>query len=267
MATSTNQIVMKHMQFNGQKVKRWIHNGVLTYIAGSTVTYICNGSAYTEEVDSGADCLSPKTFTPAMAGATFKGWSNSPDSTQILTSLTMGDEPITLYAVFKIADSIKYLSFDIQEYSKVISTTGTYHSIYTGVDKSLYSGAKLALSYMDAETHYAYSRLYLRFTDRSVSAQIANVYNDGETSSIVSSNLNPAITFANATGTANLSLLAISAGTGAGYEGSTQADYVLQGGTLTLIGRTIVSSAVEEEPANTTSVLGEATLGDMILGS
>lgn len=45
------------------------------YSAGNIVTYyVDSGTYYTEEVDSDASCLSPKTFTPSKDGWSFVGW-------------------------------------------------------------------------------------------------------------------------------------------------------------------------------------------------
>lgn len=71
--------------------------------ASSAVTYVVDGStAYSEDVTRGNSVLSPTTFTPSKSGYTFVGWrENNTASNSVLTSKTMGDSPITLYAVFK----------------------------------------------------------------------------------------------------------------------------------------------------------------------
>ena len=103
-----NNIKLKNITYNGQKVKKWNHNGVRIYNAGSTVTYcVDTDTVYTEEVDSEASCLSPKTFTPTKSGWNFVGWrENKVASSTVLTSKIMGDSPITLYAVFKKAITV-----------------------------------------------------------------------------------------------------------------------------------------------------------------
>lgn len=72
------------------------------YSSGNIVTYYVESNiSYQEEVDEGASCLSPKTFTPAKSGWTFVGWRvDKTANATVLTSKVMGDEPITLYAVF-----------------------------------------------------------------------------------------------------------------------------------------------------------------------
>lgn len=98
-----NGTILKKMGFNGAKVKKWHHNDVKVYSAGNIVTYyVDSGASYQEEVDSEASCLTPKTFTPTKSGWTFVGWrEDKAASSSVLSSKVMGDNPITLYAVFK----------------------------------------------------------------------------------------------------------------------------------------------------------------------
>lgn len=105
-----NNVKLKNITYNGQKVKKWNHNGVRIYNAGSTVTYyVDTTTSYTEEVDSEASCLSPKTFTPTKSDWTFVGWrEDTTASSNVLTSKVMGDSPITLYAVFRQKVTVTY---------------------------------------------------------------------------------------------------------------------------------------------------------------
>lgn len=86
-----------------KKVKKGYIGNVLCYSSGNPVTYhVDTSTIYTEEVDDGATCLSPTTFTPAKSGYTFKGWrEDSTANSSVLSSKVMGDSPITLYAVFQ----------------------------------------------------------------------------------------------------------------------------------------------------------------------
>ncbi|MDE6638988.1 MAG: InlB B-repeat-containing protein [Acetatifactor sp.] len=79
------------------------------YSSDSTCTYICDGNTYQEEVDQGASCLSPKTFTPTKDGWEFAGWRQDTEANgSVLSSLTMGDAPVTLYAVFRQTIILSY---------------------------------------------------------------------------------------------------------------------------------------------------------------
>lgn len=85
------------------RIKKGYAGSERFYVCGSTVTYkVDSGLSYTEEVDSEASCLAPKTFTPSKSGWTFAGWreDGAADGT-VLSSKIMGDSPVTLYAVFR----------------------------------------------------------------------------------------------------------------------------------------------------------------------
>lgn len=83
---------------------------IKVYSAGNVVTYMVDTDlAYKEEVDSDASCLSPATFTPIKEGWTFIGWrEDTTASGDVLSSKVMGDEPITLYAVFAQEITLSY---------------------------------------------------------------------------------------------------------------------------------------------------------------
>lgn len=102
MASSYNNTTIKQMTYNGQKVKKWYHDGVKVFSAGNVVTYHVNtDTSYQEEIDSEASCLSPTTFTPELSGYTFVGWrEDTTASGEVLSEKAMGDESIDLYAVF-----------------------------------------------------------------------------------------------------------------------------------------------------------------------
>ena len=104
MASYENTTIKK-MNYNGQKVKKWYHDGVKVFTAGNVVTYYFNPSDYAqEEVDSEASVLTPKTvnYLNHFSGWTFVGWrEDKTASSSVLSSKVMGDEPITLYAVYK----------------------------------------------------------------------------------------------------------------------------------------------------------------------
>lgn len=107
MATTLtcNQSAVKKMNYNGVKVKKWYHDGVKVFSAGNVVTYYFNPTDYAqEEVDSEASVLTPKTvnYLNHFSGWTFVGWrEDKTASSSVLSSKVMGDEPITLYAVYK----------------------------------------------------------------------------------------------------------------------------------------------------------------------
>lgn len=105
MAVKRNGTAVKYLLLhNGVKLKKGYHNGTKEiWSAGSTVTYIVDtNKSYTEEVDYGATCLAPTTFTPAKSGWTFVGWREDTTANgNVLTSKVMESNEITLYAVYK----------------------------------------------------------------------------------------------------------------------------------------------------------------------
>ena len=82
----------------------------LVYTAGNIVTYhVDKDVVYTEEVDADETVLSPKTFVPTKSGWVFHGWRQDVSANgTIINQLVMGDEPITLYAVFKQTITLTY---------------------------------------------------------------------------------------------------------------------------------------------------------------
>lgn len=81
------------------KLPKGYIGSTLVYSAGNTVTYHVTGVTYQEDVDEGGSCLSPSFTVPAKPGYTFLGWADS-EGGAVLTSKVMGDDPITLYAVY-----------------------------------------------------------------------------------------------------------------------------------------------------------------------
>ncbi len=112
MAVLTNGNLVKYkFLHNGQPLKHaYLNSTVKLWSAGNTVAYhVDNNATYTEEIEEGATCLSPKSFTPAKPGWTFVGWrADTTASGEVYTSLSMGSSPISLYAVFKAAVTVTY---------------------------------------------------------------------------------------------------------------------------------------------------------------
>ena len=121
MPETHNGTVLKQITYNGQKVKKWNHNGVLVYSAANIVTYYVNGVSYQEEVEYGKSVLNPTSFTPIKSGYTFSGWSLT-DGGAVLSNYVMDTEPITLYAVWNeisIGISSTYTNSDSRTVSHV----------------------------------------------------------------------------------------------------------------------------------------------------
>lgn len=82
-----------------QKVKGIFLGGVKVYSAGNIVTYNVDNVLYSREYEEGQDVLHPTGINPTKTNYTFKGWSKTAGGT-VLSSLVMGSDAITLYAIF-----------------------------------------------------------------------------------------------------------------------------------------------------------------------
>ena len=116
MAIKRNGTVTKYaFLHNGKMLKKGYRNGsTLIWAAGSMVTYhVDTGVSYIEEVDNGATCLAPTAFTPTKSGWTFAGWrEDTAADSSVLSSKTMGLDPITLYAVFEKDVTATFVSYN-----------------------------------------------------------------------------------------------------------------------------------------------------------
>ena len=101
---------LKKLYIENQAVKKAYLGNQLVYSAGNIVTYhVDAGVRYQEEVGEGESCLSPKTFTPQKAGWAFVGWrTDATASGDVLAGKVMGDNPVTLYAVFTHPVTVTY---------------------------------------------------------------------------------------------------------------------------------------------------------------
>lgn len=85
-------------------------NGTVLWQSGNNVTYfIDSNNVRSEEVSYGNSVLSPTSFTPTKSGYDFVGWrEDTTASASVLSSKTMGDSPISLYAVFRKTVTVTY---------------------------------------------------------------------------------------------------------------------------------------------------------------
>ena len=74
------------------------------------------GEGYKEEVQLGSTALLPESFTPTKDGYVFLGWrKDNQASNEIITECTVGEEPITLYAVFRKEHTVNFISNEYTE--------------------------------------------------------------------------------------------------------------------------------------------------------
>lgn len=131
MAINLAQAKVK-LNVGNQKVKKAFLGEAQVYSSGNIVTYqVDSNLSYKEEVEYGVSCLAPKSFTPAKSGWTFVGWrSDTAANSSVLTSRIMGDDPITLYAVFQQAITVTYYNGSV--------------SASSSAGKRLYNNGKIA---------------------------------------------------------------------------------------------------------------------------
>ena len=110
MSIYTGNQKLKKLYIGNQAVRKAYLGNQLVYSAGNIVTYhVDAGVRYQEEVGEGESCLSPKTFTPQKAGWAFVGWrTDATASGDVLAGKVMGDNPVTLYAVFTHPVTVTY---------------------------------------------------------------------------------------------------------------------------------------------------------------
>lgn len=80
------------------------------FMKSQNVTYIVDTNAtYTESRLIDANVITPTTFTPSKSGYAFVGWREDTTADEnVLEEKIMGDNPITLYAVFKKNITLSY---------------------------------------------------------------------------------------------------------------------------------------------------------------
>ena len=123
----------------GKQISKVYLGNKQIYSNGSTVNYYVEGSvARTQEVDSGADILDPATiYIPDKSGWTFVGWrKDTVASSDVEASVIMGDEPISLYAVF--SKQVTATFYGGENKSQIQTRTGyRYYNNASVVDASL----------------------------------------------------------------------------------------------------------------------------------
>lgn len=117
MQTNINGDKYKKLYFRKKPTDEYVMykkafvNGVQTYSAGNTVTYVIDsGVMTTEEVEQGATCLNPSVI-PTKTGWIFAGWcedNSKADSDILLDERVMGDDPVTLYALYQKDITLSY---------------------------------------------------------------------------------------------------------------------------------------------------------------
>ena len=97
-----------------------------------TVTYYVDegdSNVYKYERESGVDILNPTEFKPTKDGWTFKGWrKDKTASGDTLTNETMGDNAVTLYAVFSKKVTANFYSGEAKANHQPLNGTAYYNN-------------------------------------------------------------------------------------------------------------------------------------------
>ena len=104
MPTTKNNTTLKNVNWNSDKVKKCILDGVLVFSAGALIRYLVDiGVIHEEEIDSGADaCTAYVTFIPTKDDYEFVGWREDDGANAtVLDEKLVDSDPFDLYAVFR----------------------------------------------------------------------------------------------------------------------------------------------------------------------
>ena len=158
------------LNLGSNKIKRGYIGNILVYSGDVGITYHVDDSAglqYSEIVEEGYSCLSPKSFNPVglKPGYTFLGWrSDTVPSENVYTELIAGSEPIDLYAVYYIDYQINFYNASTTPVSKLYRAyynngNDAFPSTETGdLTMNTVSGFENAVGWTD--TAGSYSQLY-----------------------------------------------------------------------------------------------------------
>jgi uncharacterized repeat protein (TIGR02543 family) len=141
MCIKRNGILSKYLLLhNGNKLKKGFHNSTVEiWSAGGTVTYIVDENvSYSEEVDSGATCLSPTTFTPSKDGWTFIGWRDDVSASKdVLGEKVMDNDSVTLYAVYDQDVTATFYSGENKTVANPVTGTRYYNGFGITVNAAI----------------------------------------------------------------------------------------------------------------------------------
>ena len=191
--SAMNDVVLKNMTFNGQKVKKWFHNDARVFSAGNIVTYyVDSGVTRSVEMDSDVDILSDESiYIPEKDGWTFVGWRDDETASgDVLSSKIMGDEPIALYAVYCRIITLSYKvngTTYTETGTRYYNNGNTANATFTVSDPTLSGATFKGWSTSDSSSSIAYSSI--SDLDLSVGVTVYSVFTyDTVTKSVNSGN-------------------------------------------------------------------------------
>lgn len=109
--------------------------------------------------------LHPSVVSPEIPGAAFLGWTADRSVTTALSSLVMGSEPITLYAVYKYDDTVENTTFTGWGADVGVGTHEKDIAVYGGnaIDTDKYSEALIYSRNVDIRPDWSGFSCYLSY--------------------------------------------------------------------------------------------------------
>lgn len=137
------------------------------------VYMVDNGVGYKENVQLGASALLPESFTPTKEGYAFVGWRrDTTASNDILIDCTVGEEPLTLYAVFRKAVTLTY-----------DGSSPTAGGVYTSTSYSYYNNGNSSKAEFIVEQN-RYTKTNFKFKIWGLGSTAGVLYSPGASLSI-----------------------------------------------------------------------------------
>lgn len=137
------------------------------------VYMVDNGVGYKENVQLGSTALLPESFTPVKEGYVFVGWRrDNIASNDVLIDCTVGEEPLTLYAVFRKTVTLTY-----------DGSSPTAGEVYTSTSYSYYNNGNSSKAEFIIEQN-RYTKTNFKFKIWGLGSTAGVLYNPGDSISI-----------------------------------------------------------------------------------
>lgn len=182
---------------------------------------------------------------PTKSGWTFLGWSKSSGSTTVSYS-TLANKTftasITLYAVFKCADTTISKSLDCDHNDEWLRGTQNQDTIQSSIDVSKYYAAQISLDRAEADIAFKGRWLQVYVSDGTNDTLVVQSYKPGGDDNVIDqvSTWSPVVTFSASTGTKSIIIKTVAKSyPGGNYEEST-GTWRLRVTSIKLFGRTVV---------------------------
>lgn len=203
-------------------------------IKASKVTYICNGTTYTEKIPIGENAANPSGFVFPVEGATFNGWTDTQGSLTPIATIPATGQPMTLYAIWKWDDKAEPITTASRGYSAwAFPDAGYWDGDVTAmdIDMSKYSQAK-ATVYIGMQIQFLWGSTYLYMSCGGASYTLSHLYVDNSGAHNHYGYVYPTINFTQDTGMTKANIWTR-------YENYCQCEGSWTVSSITLTGRTV----------------------------